>query len=269
MLTIGQFSKVCSVSVKALRYYDSVDILKPCKVDKFTGYRYYDESQMTDMLLINRLKRYGFALIEIKSFLNCKDKKLLFSKLLQQEEKLKTDIAHKKMLLLEFQGYIRSFERTGEIMNYSNNYEVIIKNCEEIPVLSSRQNMSIEDFGKYYSRLFVKLSQEKLTFTGKAMAIYHDSEFDENSSDIEVCISIAEMDRATNIIRPSLCVTTVHKGSYSTLTEGYASLVKWINENGYEIAAPPFEIYIKSHVDNVPVEEWETEIYFPVKKVLK
>ncbi len=266
MLTIGQFSKICSVSIKTLRYYDSVNLLKPCKVDKYNGYRYYDEDQMADMLVIHRLKRYGFSLVEIKSFLECKDKRVLFSKLKQQEENLKSDISHKQMIVKEFQSYIRNFERTGEFMNYSNNYEVSLKHCQEIPFLSSRQNMSIEDFGKYYSRLFVRLNKEKLTFTGKAMAIYHDNEFDENNSDIEVCISVAEKEKADNIIKPTLCATTIHKGAYSTLSEGYAALVKWINENGYEIAAPPFEIYVKSHVDNIPAEQWETEIFFPIKE---
>jgi hypothetical protein len=265
MLTIGEFSKTCSVSIKTLRYYDSVDLLKPYYVDKFTGYRYYDETQIDTMLLINRLKRYNFSLIEIKSFLNTNDNEVLLSKLMEQEEKIRTDIAHKQMILNEFQGYIRSFERTGVIMNCYDNYEIIVKECEEMPVLSCRQNMSVEEFGKYYSRLFVEIAKEKLTFTGKALAIYHDEKFDENNSNIEIAVSIKERDKATKIINKSLCVTTIHKGPYSNLTEGYGALVKWIKENGYEIVAPPFEIYVKSHVDGVPVEEWETEIFFPIK----
>lgn len=266
MMTIGQFSKVCAVSVKTLRYYDSVGLLKPCMVDDFTGYRYYEESQMADMLLINRLKRYGFSIVEIKSFLECDDKRVLFSKLLDMEEKIKSDIARKNLILLEFQGYIRGFERTGEIMDYINNYDVILKECDEIPVISCRQDMAVEDFGKYYGKLFEQAAREKLTFTGKAIAIYHDTEFDENNSNIEVCISVAESDKAAYIIKPCLCVTTIHRGAYTTLTEGYAALVKYIKENNYEMTAPPFEIYLKSHVDNVPVEDWETEIYFPVRE---
>ncbi len=64
LISIGQFSKICSVSIKTLRYYDKVELLKPAKVDKLTGYRYYDESQLNDMLTINRLKRYGFSLMQ-------------------------------------------------------------------------------------------------------------------------------------------------------------------------------------------------------------
>ena len=41
MLKIGDFSKLSQVTVKALRLYDQMGLLKPVHVDDFTGYRYY------------------------------------------------------------------------------------------------------------------------------------------------------------------------------------------------------------------------------------
>ena len=41
MLSIGEFSKICKVTVKTLRYYDRIGLLKPVHVDDMTGYRYY------------------------------------------------------------------------------------------------------------------------------------------------------------------------------------------------------------------------------------
>lgn len=60
MLSIGQFSKICMVTVKTLRHYDSVGLLRPCRVNKENGYRYYSEEQIADMLYISKLKRCGF-----------------------------------------------------------------------------------------------------------------------------------------------------------------------------------------------------------------
>ena len=65
MLTIGEFSKICRVSTKTLRYYDRIDLLKPGQVDNDSGYRYYEVAQLQDMLLISRLKQYQFSLPEI------------------------------------------------------------------------------------------------------------------------------------------------------------------------------------------------------------
>ena len=39
MIRIGDFSKLSRVSVKTLRYYDEMGLLKPLHVDRFTGYR--------------------------------------------------------------------------------------------------------------------------------------------------------------------------------------------------------------------------------------
>lgn len=266
LISIGQFSKICAVSIKTLRYYDKVDILKPEKVDKFTGYRYYSESQLDDMLIINRLKRYGFALIEIKSFLSTRDKRVLFSKLKDQENIIKTDLSHKTMLLKELTGVIRNFERTGEIMHLKNNYEVELTNRNDTAILSSRQNMGVEDFDKYFGILFTKIAKEGINTTGDVIAIYHDNEWNENNSDIEIAISIKDKEKATRILKGGLCATTIHKGAYANLSEAYASVVKWIKENGYQIAESPYEFYRKSYSDNLPVEEWETDIYFPIKK---
>lgn len=64
---IGDFSKETNVPIKTLRYYDEINLFKPYEIDLFTGYRYYDSSQISDLQLILRLKKIGFSLEEIKN----------------------------------------------------------------------------------------------------------------------------------------------------------------------------------------------------------
>ena len=45
MLKIGEFSKLSRVSVRMLRHYDEIGLLKPAEIDRFTDYRYYVQSQ--------------------------------------------------------------------------------------------------------------------------------------------------------------------------------------------------------------------------------
>ena len=52
MFTVGEFSKICQVTIKTLHYYDRIGLLQPSKVDKFTGYRYYNQTQLDKMLLM-------------------------------------------------------------------------------------------------------------------------------------------------------------------------------------------------------------------------
>ena len=46
MLKIGEFSRLSQVTVKTLRYYDEIGLLKPSEIDRFTDYRYYSLDQL-------------------------------------------------------------------------------------------------------------------------------------------------------------------------------------------------------------------------------
>ena len=73
MIRIGDFSKLSRVSIKALRLYDEMGLLKPVDVDRFTGYRYYEFDQLPRLYRILALKDLGFSLEEIGRLLegNC------------------------------------------------------------------------------------------------------------------------------------------------------------------------------------------------------
>ena len=77
MYKIGDFSKKTNINIKTLRYYDEIDLFKPSYADKFTGYRYYTDEQLLDILLIKELKKLGLSLEEIKKYLKTKDIKIL------------------------------------------------------------------------------------------------------------------------------------------------------------------------------------------------
>lgn len=60
----GEFSKICEVSTKTLRYYDEIGLLVPTEANPESGYRYYSIEQLKTMLFINRLKSQHFSLEE-------------------------------------------------------------------------------------------------------------------------------------------------------------------------------------------------------------
>ena len=65
-LKIGEFSQMMQVTMKALRHYEQKGLLFPCKVDEWTGYRYYNVEQMQRLNTIRQLQSLGFSLDEIK-----------------------------------------------------------------------------------------------------------------------------------------------------------------------------------------------------------
>ena len=151
-------------------------------------------------------------------------------------------------------------------MSYRNNYQINLETADSFPIISTRQVMSVDDFGKYYGQIFERAAKDRIQTNFMTFAIYHDKEFDPVANDIEVGVGVVDPSRADHVIGGCLCATTVHTGSYSGLPDAYGAITGWIKEEGYEITAPPYEIYIKTRYDKLPPEEWETKIFFPVKK---
>ncbi|MBN2044876.1 MAG: effector binding domain-containing protein [Anaerolineales bacterium] len=69
MLKIGEFSQAAKVSIKTLRYYDQMGLLKPAWKDRFSGYRFYHLTQVEDLNQILALKEMGFSLDQIQTIL--------------------------------------------------------------------------------------------------------------------------------------------------------------------------------------------------------
>ena len=74
-LSIGKVAKLKGISVKTLRYYDKIGILKPSYVDEFTNYRYYDPGQLLLVEIIYFFRQSGATLQEIAEA--CKDDDVL------------------------------------------------------------------------------------------------------------------------------------------------------------------------------------------------
>ena len=87
MLTIGEFSRLSRVSPRMLRHYDALGLLHPDTVGE-NGYRYYRQEQLSDLVRIQWLSGYGFALHEIGPLLGLEDGALL-SRLHQRREALR------------------------------------------------------------------------------------------------------------------------------------------------------------------------------------
>ena len=62
LLSIGEAAKLKQVSVKSLRYYETIGILKPAYVDPSSGYRYYSPNQMIDLDVILTCIELGIPL---------------------------------------------------------------------------------------------------------------------------------------------------------------------------------------------------------------
>jgi DNA-binding transcriptional MerR regulator len=69
MFTIGEFAQHGRVSVRMLRHYDAIGLLRPACVDPATGYRSYQVSQLAELNRLIALKELGFSLRQVRAIM--------------------------------------------------------------------------------------------------------------------------------------------------------------------------------------------------------
>lgn len=270
MFRIGEFARLNKVTVKTLRYYDSLGLLQPEKIDIFTGYRYYSADQMPRLNRILSLKDIGFSLDEIN---------LIISKDLDLKQiQTLLELKHSEILnrVREEQARLGRIEALIKMNNqeaYRMNYDIVIKEIEPIRVATLRDIIpSYSEQGHLWVELSEHIGKHGARIVPACMVIYHDTCFKEEAVDAEVVEPIeGELPETDRIkvkylegVREMACV--VHKGPYNSLNLAYGAISKWIEENNYQIAGPQRELYIKGEWVTQDQNEFITEIQFPVRK---
>jgi DNA-binding transcriptional MerR regulator len=69
MFSIGEFARLGTVSVRTLRHYDEIGLLRPARVDPETGYRGYSADQLGQLNRIIALKELGLSLAQVRRLL--------------------------------------------------------------------------------------------------------------------------------------------------------------------------------------------------------
>ncbi|TCJ03767.1 MerR family transcriptional regulator [Cytobacillus praedii] len=273
MLSIGEFSKICKVSTKTLRYYDEIGLITPDEINTENGYRYYSIRQLKKMLIINRLKSYHFSLEEIKAVLDLEEDQSeegLYSALIRKKKEIQERLNAFEYTLNQISNDIVNVKNGIPIMAHLDHLEVQLVETQPLNLLYIRQMMSIDDYaagyGKYFNRLYEKIASEKLTLLGTPMTIYHSQEYNPAGNDTEFAIPIAECIKGTRDLPGCLCAKSVLKGPYTELTSVYAKLREWAENEGYQLVKSPYEVYVTDPYQAMVSEDHITEVYFPVKK---
>ncbi len=129
MMTIKEFASLCNCNTQTLRYYDKIDLLKPVKVDQWSGYRYYEKSQAIDFVKIKNLQAADFMIAEIKALLTMTDQQVYEAfecKVAEQVQKLErikeieqsylTEVKTMKKLIYSFCDSLQESVNTPEML---------------------------------------------------------------------------------------------------------------------------------------------------------
>jgi effector-binding domain-containing protein len=270
MFKIGEFSKLSHVTVKTLRYYDQIGLLKPAKVDRWTSYRYYSADQLPRLNRILALKDLGLSLDQIARLLDDdlpadQIRGMLRLKQVEIQEQLEEEQAR----LARVEQRLRQIEQEETM----STQEIALKKMPAQAAASVRDVIpSFSDLGQLFGEIFAYLGQHRITPAGPPIGIYYDEEFRERDADVEVAVpvigAIPEGDRVKERELPAIeemaCI--IHQGSYETVGGTYGQLMAWIETNGYRMVGPVREVYVQGPESGGDPSTYVTEIQLPVEK---
>ncbi len=159
MLSIGEFSNICKVSTKTLRYYAEIGLILPDEINPENGYRYYSIEQLEKMLFINRLKSYNFSLEEIKTILEAEElqDEKLYLELTRKKKEIEIQIQEFDKTLKQLNNDISNLKQGKSIMSYLESIDVQLVEIPRMYLLSIRKMVDEFEFTKEYENSFSKL----------------------------------------------------------------------------------------------------------------
>ena len=270
MLKIGDFSKLSRISVRMLRHYDEIGLLKPAQVDRFTDYRYYREDQLPTAGRIAALRDMGFSLADIVRILEAYDdreklERFFFARR-KELEALSQETAHKLTLLDAAQKRLRKEENMS--------YDVTVKTIPARYAATVQMTLPrYEDEGMIWSTLLSETTPLKLVEADPCLCAvtYLDGEYKEENVEMMAWKTVKGSYPDTEHVKfqtlPEVTVAScTYQGSYTQIVDVYAAVIAWMEANGYEPAGPMFNIYHVSPHETQDPDQFVTEICYPVKK---
>ncbi len=276
MFRIGEFSKIAQVAGSQLRYYDEIGLLKPAKIDEWTGYRYYSAQQLPRLNRILALKELGLSLDQIKRMLDddvsADEIRGMFAlKKAQAEQAVRDEVARLRSIearLTQIEG--------GDL---SGKLDIVIKSVPAQPYLSLRKTCASFDAA---SATLMEMFQTLPSLVGDKnlghfTAILHSEMYDTADVDLEMGFILNGKAPSQHTLPSGLTVavrtlpavammvTAVRVGPPETSLTCRAGLANWVESNGYEFAGNGRELFI---VPPLPGKEHETvmEIQYPIAR---
>lgn len=267
---IGEISTLARVTVRTLRHYEEIGLLKPEIIDRWTGYRYYSTADLQKLLAILKLKDLGFTLTEIRELYDGDNHVPAIETIEMKISECEQQLAYLKQRQFQLNSYLSEQKRIKSMEN------IYFDSLPEIIVAYNKTTLnSYDELGAHLvnivapemARLGCKCPEPGYCFTFEPAGEYKETDFE-----IEYCERVTEMGTDSDIVKfkklPKVQMAICMKvyGAYSLLRESYLALFEEIAKLGYEIAGAPRANYVDGIWNQDDAAKWLTIIQVPVVK---
>ncbi|MFC4562975.1 MerR family transcriptional regulator [Nocardiopsis mangrovi] len=271
MFAIGDFARLGLVSVRMLRHYDAIGLLRPARTDPDSGYRYYTAGQLPRLNRIVALKDLGFTLDQVRAICDATvAPEELHGMLRLRRAELEERIARDTERLARVGARIRTMESEGHMPGH---HDVIVKKVAPVRVAELRA--TADGFGPQhigpvigplYDDLCRRLDAAGVTPAGPPIAYYEQVPGGDGvmvHAGMQVAAEPGSVPGVEVVDLPAIetAATLVHEGSMDAVGATAQALADWIGANGYRSTGYSREVYHALPADKA---SWVTELQEPI-----
>jgi DNA-binding transcriptional MerR regulator len=264
LLPIGRFARLSGLTVKALRHYDAVGLLRPAYVDDSTGYRYYALPQAREAEAIRRLRELEVPLDEIAGLLHA-DGDTLRERLAVHRARLEGRVVETQQILATLDRLIHGEE---ELVS-EQTLELNVTQVPEATYAVIHERAPQEQMNEVIPRLIERTGAWAHTVgvTGAPVSICPMD--DEGYIDVRVGWPVATGETPPAPIEIVTCpasraVVYRHVGPYEDLAASYRALAEAMDAAGIVPGPEPREIYESDPQEVRDPRAYVTQIVWPV-----
>ncbi|MBD0711113.1 MULTISPECIES: MerR family transcriptional regulator [unclassified Streptomyces] len=272
MFTIGDFARHGRVSVRMLRHYDAIGLLRPARVDPHSGYRFYTADQLALLNRVIALKDLGFTLEQVGTILGERiDADELRGMLRLRRAELEAALTAARARLAQVGARLQAIESEGRM----SIQDVVVKKIPAVRVaeLSAvAASFGPQDIGPVigplHGELCGRLEAAGVTGSGPGIAAYEDTGKGDGSVLVRACVPVPEGTVVEGVevrVLPGIeeAATVVHRGSMDEILPTAQTLAHWIGTNGYVSREYARELYLECPEDTAL---WVTELQEPIAR---
>lgn len=242
-MTIGEFSKVVGLTVKALRFYHDKELLIPARVEFGSGYRYYDESNIEPARKIVSLRELGFSVEDIRQILS--DSELTLEFFEKRKDKVESEIASQQEALRKLDLVISQEKRRKKMIEESG-FEVERRRLEPMLIAGIRMQGYYHEMGGGFGQLGKAVGQQ---ISGPGQCLCFDEDHREGDANFEPFFEIRTAVEADGISVRELpggdAICLKHLGPYEELGRSYAKMFEYAEKHGLTKLLPTREVFLK------------------------
>ena len=268
LYTIGEVSKLCNVSAKALRFYDKIGMIAPDKISE-SGYRYYSLDTILSIPIVKYYKQMGFRLEEMQGLVNGDNYYVVegsfhnkINELWEQEHAI-----HNSYIAVK-EWYELIQEAKAVRLNKAQEVGMRYVAAEDMCCLD-------QDFGYHYMDYIINipwvnyLDSVKNEISGPVILECDSWKDKMEGHATQARIMQTPIHRCacgTNETRFGgfMAATLYHVGPLERIEESYAKLVEWAKAKGVRLGQRVFERYVVDYWTTRNREEFVTELIIPL-----